>query len=125
MNLSLVFLSFLIYKIFHDEITTWNYNLPDNGKTHLYIASYGEQCILQALLANQKLLEMNANKSEKILTYERMFFSPISFFITGGLNRPLPCPNKIVQIIIKVESLIPKKLIKLLAARQILLISLN
>ena len=114
-----------IYKFFHDESTTWNYRLPDNGKTHSNIASEGEQSVLQALLANQKVIEIITQKSQKILTYERLFFSPLSFFVTGGLNKPLPVSSAIVQFVIKIESLIPKKLMKLLAARQILLITLN
>lgn len=44
------FFSYLIYKVFHNENTTWEYRFPSSGKISDKSASEGEQSLLQALL---------------------------------------------------------------------------
>ena len=117
--------SFLIYKFFHDESTTWNYKIPVNGKTVSETASDGEQSTLQALLSNQLLAFEILHKIHKDVSLSITYFSPISFFATGGLSDPLSTPKKLIAFLIKIEQLLPQNILKLIAARQILFIEVN
>lgn len=118
-------LSFLIYKFFHHESTTWNYRIPINGKTVSEKASDGEQSTLQALISNQLSVFEISYKVRKDISLSVTYFSPISFFATGGLSNPLSIPKNLIGFLIKIEQLLPQSILKLIAARQILFIEVN
>ena len=74
------FFSYLIYKIFHNENTTWGYQFPSSGKISDKSASEGEQSLLQALLEQNIWVEYIQKLSQKKLKLKRFYFSPLSFF---------------------------------------------
>jgi len=119
------YLSFFIYKFFHNEKTTWNYKIPDNGENVSSTASDGEQSTLQSLLSNQNLISYFESRFEKKITFKRSYFSPVSFFATGGLTSPLPTPSIVIKFLIRLEALVPSRVLKLIAARQMLLIEVG
>jgi len=119
------YLSFFIYKFFHNEKTTWNYKIPDNCEHISSTASDGEQSTLQSLLSNQNLIFYLESRFKKQITFKRSFFSPVSFFATGGLTSPLPTPRIVIKFFIRLEVLIPRRVLKLIAARQMLLIEVG
>jgi SAM-dependent methyltransferase len=119
------YLSYWVYKLFHDEQTTWKYKISKNGRTVSTEASSGEQSVLQSLLSSDKLISDILLKSDKKLSFIVNYFSPISFFASGGLSRPLPTPRRLISFLIKLEEKLPQVILKLLASRQILIISVD
>jgi len=116
------YLSFLPYKFFHSEDTTWNYKYVPQDENAPTIVSDGEQAVLQGILGadpNLNCLNLNPTKDIKVT---RIFLSPISFFATGGLGNPLPTPKKLITFLISIESRIPTSIMRLIAARQVLII---
>jgi hypothetical protein len=59
------FFSYLIYKIFHIENTTWGYELPSSGKISHKSASEGEQSLFQALLKQNIWMEYVQKRFKK------------------------------------------------------------
>ncbi len=116
------YLSFLPYKFFHSEETTWNYKYETQDENVLKNVCDGEQALLQGILGVDpalKCLNLNSTKDIKVT---RIFLSPFSFFATGGLGNPLPTPKKLITFLICIEARIPTSIMRLIAARQILII---
>jgi len=119
------YLSFFIYKFFHNEKTTWKYRIPENGENVSSTASDGEQSTLQSLLSDQNLILSLEYRSKKKITLKRSFFSPISFFATGGLTNPLPTPSIVIKFLIRLEELLASRVLTLIASRQMLIIEID
>jgi SAM-dependent methyltransferase len=119
------YFSFLVYKFFHNESTIWNYKIPNSGKTVSEIASEGEQSTLQALISNKLLISEILLRIDKDITLSINYFSPISFFATGGLSNPLPISKNLIKLLIKLEQLLPSRILKFISARQILFIDIK
>lgn len=119
------YLSFLPYKIFHSEKTTWNYALPTNGVRENKSASDGEQAILQSMFDRKlRIKGLDISENKRVFLNIR-YISPFSFFATGGLGSPLPTPKFMIDVMIGIERLLPKRLMKLISARQILVIDIQ
>ncbi len=119
------FFSYLIYKIFHNEHTTWGYELPSSGRISDKSASEGEQSLLQALLKQNIWVEYIQKRSQKVVKLNRFYFSPLSFFATGGLSRALPVPATLISTLILLEEKLPKSWLKLTSANQMLVIEVH
>jgi len=116
------FFSFLIYKLFHNEQTTWNYRIASNGSGISALASEGEQATLQAILDQTEIINLIKKPVNKELRLSRIYLSPVSFFATGGLSKPLPIPAGMIALILFIEKLVPAKIMKFISARQLLII---
>lgn len=117
--------SFFVYKFFHTEKTSifLKYSIlkPMVGPN----ASDGDQVICQRLFSSKigkNYLKENFGNKIKVT---RHLISPLSFFLTGGVNRPLGIGAKAVRVAIGIESRIPDWLLRLIAARQIIVIEKN
>ena len=119
------FFSYLIYKIFHNEKTTWRYKFPSNGKIPDKSASDGEQSVLQAILKQNIWIEFIQKHSQKVVELNRFYFSPLSFFATGGLSRALPVPANLISTLIFLEKKLPKSFLKSTSANQMLVIEVH
>ena len=117
--------SYLIYKIFHNEKTTWGFKFPKNGKISNKCASEGEQSLLQAVLKQNMWVEYIEKHSRKAIKMNKFYFSPLSFFATGGLSRALPIPASLISALIFLEEMLPKSWLKLISANQMLVIEVN
>lgn len=116
------YFSFLVYKMFHKEQTTWNYKISPDGSVTSSTASEGEQATLQAMFYDDKWIRYIQKLTKKELKFQRSYFSPISFFATGGLSNPLPVPAVLISIIIRLEKILPYRILYFISARQILII---
>ena len=116
------YFSFLIYKMFHNEQTTWNYKISSDGSVTSSTASEGEQATLQSIFYDDKWIRCIKRLAKKELKFQRSYFSPISFFATGGLSNPLPVPAVLISIIIRLEKLLPDRILYFISARQMLII---
>ena len=115
--------SYLVYKLFHSELTS---NPWKNSYTEPFINStpeMGDQTLSKVLFFQKPGIDILNNIFPKDkFKIECRIFSILSFFVTGGLNKPLPTPNFLVNIIIKIEDVLPKSLFRFLGSRCIIVI---
>lgn len=115
-------LSYLPYKIFHHEDTSWDFK--EQGSIELSLRNLnpetGDQGVSRFII-NQLSNWRTTNFSK--LTVSTTYLSPLSFFATGGVSRPLNTPKIIVNSLIQVEKLIPNFIMRFLASRVILTIT--
>jgi ubiquinone/menaquinone biosynthesis C-methylase UbiE len=119
------FLSYFVYKLFHEENTSWRYKIPLSGQTVSEEASAGEQGVLQAILLSKKILSLIQTSTEKELVFKKQYFSPVSFFATGGLTNPFSVSNRFIALLLDIEKKLPSRILKLVSARQIVVIKLK
>jgi SAM-dependent methyltransferase len=114
-------MSYLPYKVFHQEKTTLfsNTNLqppmvsnqPEDGDQTIprliFCSKKGKSKLRQIFPPNQYIIDLK-------------FISVFSFFLTGGINRPLPTPAAIITALVKLENLIPQSMMKLFGSRIII-----
>jgi SAM-dependent methyltransferase len=115
-------LSYLFYKIFHDEKTYIRLKIDPLIPAISDQAADGNQIICQNVFfsrGGKKLLESQYQKRVKI---HRTYLSPLAFFATGGINRPLNTPPKLIKLLIDIENKAPQFLLKFFGARQIVII---
>ena len=117
------FFSYPIYRIFHDEKTSnpWfrNYSEP-------FISSKpedGDQALSRLLFTQKNGVNQITNLfPEGKYQIQVRVFSILSFFVTGGLNKPLPIPRLLVKVIIFLENLIPQHIMRYLGSRCLIVI---
>jgi len=116
-------LSYPIYKIFHTEKTSnpWlkKYSEPFTSQK----PEDGDQALSRLLFTRKegRVLVLKIFPEDKF-KIKLQIFSIFSFFLTGGLSRPLPIGKKIVELLFKLESYVPQIMLKLLGARCIIVI---
>jgi SAM-dependent methyltransferase len=116
------FLSVFFYKLFHSEKTSIFLKYSPNNPMVGLDAAEGDQVICQKMFFSKmgrNYYQMNFGSR---LTLTRDLISPLSFFLTGGINRPIPISPKVIRFAISAESKIPNPLMKFLAARQIIVL---
>lgn len=118
-------MSYPIYKLFHSEKTSWNLKYKPNEMVVTADPEDGDQAIAQSIFCDPKIVSYLKSQTEKIFDFRLQFISPLSFFATGGLTRPLPLPVGIMRLILRIESLLSKKLLKKCAARIIITIDIK
>jgi len=115
-------LSYLAYKIFHHEDTSWDFK--EQGSIELSLRNLnpetGDQGVSRFII--NQLSNWRITNFPK-LTVTTTYLSPLSFFATGGVSRPLNTPKIFVNSLIQVEKLIPNFIVKFLASRVILTIT--
>ena len=115
--------SYLIYKFFHSELTS---NPWKNSYAEPFINStpeMGDQALSKVLFFQKPGIDiLNDIFPKNKFKIECRIFSILSFFMTGGLNKPLPMPNLLVNIIIKIEDVLPKSLFRFLGSRCVIII---
>ena len=115
-------LSYLPYKIFHHEDTSWNFK--EQGSIELSLQNHnpetGDQGVSRFII--NQLSNWRSTNFPK-LNVSITYLSPFSFFATGGVSRPLKTPEIFVKVLIKLENLIPNFIMKFLASRVILTIA--
>jgi hypothetical protein len=118
--------SYPIYKIFHSEKTS-----------NPWLKRYSEPFVSEKPEdGDQSLSRLLLTRSEGTALIQRLFpaqeyridlkvFSIFSFFVTGGLSRPLPVPRKLVKSLFSVESLFPQSVMRIFGCRCIIVIERN
>ena len=111
-----------IFKLFHTERTTWNLKFDFKKDMVSNLPEDGEQSIAQSLFESQDNLIKLRELASKNFEFSIDHISPVSFFATGGLTRPLPVSSGLIKIITRIESYIPKKLLRYCASRALIVI---
>jgi hypothetical protein len=116
--------SYLIYKLFHSESTSLYSqrklvpplvsSRPEDGDQML------PRLIFLTPTGRDKISRIFPDTDFKV---EVKFISVLSFFLTGGINRPLPTPKSVIKVLIKLEEKIPQQAMKFLASRMVITIS--
>ena len=114
-------LSFLPYRIFHTEQTSMFQKRDLVEPLVGLLPEDGDQTIPRLLFCTKN----GARKIQEIFpdteyTIKVAYISVMSFFITGGINRPFRTPRKIVEGLVRFESVIPQTLMKLLGSRMVI-----
>ncbi len=115
-------LSVFFYKLFHSERTSILLKYSQVKPMVGIEAADGDQVICQRMFFSKigrNFLQENFGTS---IVLKRNLISPMSFFLTGGINRPIQISPKVIRLAISIESKIPNLLMKLLAARQIIVL---
>jgi SAM-dependent methyltransferase len=107
--------SYLVYKLFHDEKTTYRFNLMQ--KFHATSPQEGDQGVAKALFCNKNGRKILATNLPKLHIYKREYLHPMSFFATGGLTKPIRTGSKLIKVLLKLECYIPKFVLKHISSR--------
>ena len=115
--------SFFIYRIFHSESTSFylkrSFQLPEVSEN----PEDGDQSIPRFIFlaprGQERLQEIFPTSDFQI---KIKLVSFMSFFLTGGINRPLPTPKALISLMIKFEERIPQMAMRFLASRMIITI---
>lgn len=108
-------ISYLVYKLFHDEKTTFRFNLMQ--KFHATAPQEGDQGVAKALFCNEKGIKILATNLPRLHVYKREYLHPMSFFATGGLTKPIRTGSKLIKVLLKLECFIPEFILKYISSR--------
>jgi hypothetical protein len=100
-------------------------NINPNEKVLSNNADDGDQGIAQAVFTNDSILNVLRERSGFNLSISIRYITPIAFFATGGLGRPLPTPVVLIRSLIWMESKIPQPVMKYLASRIVIKILMS
>lgn len=117
--------SFFIFKIFHEEKTSLFLKFDSSREMVGTEPQDGDQRIAQSLFVSvsgrREVLRVFRDRAD----IQIKFLHPFSFFLTGGLSKPLPTHPKILNVIMKLELKIPQKIVRLLSSRIMITINLK
>jgi SAM-dependent methyltransferase len=116
-------LSYPVYKLFHPERASWKIPPKDLQNIVSTQADDGDQCVAKSIIETWQLLQ-TAYPQLRNATLEYELLHPFSFFLTGGINRPLPIPIKILRAFLNLEKRLTEKMLRLSAARVVMRIKM-
>jgi SAM-dependent methyltransferase len=111
--------SYPIYKLFHPERTSWKLGMDQLVTATTINADDGDQCVGKAIMQNWPSIQDEYPELRQ-MNLEITLMHPISFFFTGGINRPFPVPLWIVRSAISLENRFHDQINRKFAARMIL-----
>lgn len=119
-------LSFPVYRMFHTEKTSWktlkfDFDRPMVGDE----PNEGDQCIAQSIFLNHSKCHELKILSSKVITLEIQYLSPLAFFATGGLTKPIKGLSFLISPLIKFEKRMPQFLLKHLGSRMCVVIGVG
>ena len=107
--------SYIVYKLFHEEKTTFKYNLSyKHSETD---PQDGDQGIAKAIFCTKNGIKMINEKIEDLQNLNLQYLHPLSFYATGGLTRPLKSGKTLISLLLKIGTYIPEIILKLTASR--------
>lgn len=115
-------LSYPIYKLFHAELTTIRLHKAYFLRNQK-VASEGNQVVCQAIFKHKtfrhEIISAIHNSSEVEIQYRDI----LAFFMTGGINNPLPTNPKFLKKVLGLEKRFPQIISKWLGSRMVVVIS--
>ena len=119
-------LSFPVYRVFHNEKTSWktlkfHFDRPMVGDK----PNEGDQCIAQSIFLNPDKCDELRTLSSKEITIKIQYLSPLAFFATGGLTKPIKGLSMLISALIKFEERMPQFLLKQLGSRIFIVIGVQ
>jgi SAM-dependent methyltransferase len=115
-------LSVFAYKLFHPEKTSIFLKFSTKEPMVGQRSADGDQIICQKLFFSKTGKNYLRATHKGNLRITRHLISPLSFFLTGGVNRPLGISPKVIGMTIKLENRIPTAVMRCIASRQIVVI---
>lgn len=115
------YFSFMIYRWFHHEDTSWSAGLDQLAKTD-GAAHLGNQGISKAFIKHYSKYE-NQNLNHPVegeqfrFTIDVEYFNFLSFFATGGSFKPISTPRGLIKLLLDWERRIPQFLLRLISSR--------
>lgn len=117
-------LSYPVYKLFHPERVTVPLDF-DQDKSWVSESAYdGDQGVAQRLFCTKSGRNYLRECYGSAIFIEVEYLSPIAFYLTGGLNRPLKMPPQIVKTLIQLDAALPRLIRKYTASRMIIRVKL-
>jgi SAM-dependent methyltransferase len=107
--------SYIIYKLFHDEETSFRYRLSRESNRNS--PQDGDQGIAKAIFCSKKGLRKLSTQIPQIFEVNTKLLHPFSFFITGGLTNPINSGKILIRVLLKIEYYVPRFILKLFASR--------
>ncbi len=111
--------SYLIYKLFHKEKSQWSMDLKELYNCVSEEPSDGNQAVSKGIIENWNDIRREHDFLSNVVLKVN-YLHPVSFFLTGGINRPLGTPKMIIDKFLTMEKRVPSKYRKLIASRVIL-----
>lgn len=116
------FFSYPIYRIFHTERTSLFKRVDPLKPAIGANPEDGDQRICQSIFLSspgkQNLKSITSDKT----TIKIAFLHPFSFFLTGGLSKPLRTPSKLIKVVQRLEGKLPNWLLRSTASRILVII---
>lgn len=107
--------SYIIYKLFHDEDTSFRYRISQDFNAN--VPQDGDQGVSKALFCRKAGLRNISVQVPQVFEIKTTFLHPFSFFATGGLTHPINTGKIVIRFLLKIERYIPRFMLKLLASR--------
>jgi SAM-dependent methyltransferase len=117
--------SYLFYKLFHPEDTTLGLKVVSGVPIKFDSESSGDQIIAQRVFLDFNNLASLRQACNKNFELEILYLSPFSFFATGGLNSPFGLSPAGIRALIRAESLLGTRVLKILSARAIYILKVT
>jgi hypothetical protein len=118
-------LSYPVYRIFHTEKTSLFKRIDPLKPAIDSNPEDGDQRICQTIFLSKsgkkKLIDMSSDK----ITIEVRFLHPLSFFLTGGLSKPLGTPSKVIKLVQRIERKLPNWFLRITASRMAVIVKLD
>jgi SAM-dependent methyltransferase len=114
--------SYPIYKLFHPEKTSITLRaLPDRDLVGSSPHD-GDQVIAQRVFLSRLGKRQLRKSIREPIEVQHKLISPVSFFTTGGINKPFSVNPRFITSLIRLEKLIPQVVMRIIAARALYVI---
>lgn len=107
--------SYIIYKLFHDEDTSFRYKVTQEFNAN--VPQDGDQGVAKAFFCRKEGLRNISLQIPQVFEIKTILLHPFSFFATGGLTHPINTGKIVIRFLLKIERYIPRFILKLLASR--------
>ena len=119
------FLSYPIYKIFHEERTSWKLPIDSSIDLVLEDPEDGNQGVSRAFFYDVEGLALLSEHLGRSIRINTTFLMPFSFFATGGVTNPIGTPRLIIKILQWIEDKIPYWILPHISSRILIVIAKN
>ena len=114
--------SYPVYRIFHTERTSLFKRIDPLKPAIGSNPEDGDQRICQSIfLSRSGKQNLRTVTSDKI-KIKIAFLHPFSFFLTGGLSKPLGTPSKVIKVVQRLEAKLPNWFLRLTASRMVVIV---
>lgn len=111
--------SYLFYKIFHPEDTTLRLKVEPGLPIFFESQQSGDQVIAQKVFLRRQNIEAIEKSAMVNFELKILYISPLSFFATGGLNTRFGLGKKGIKLLIKFESILSQRLLRIVGSRAV------
>jgi SAM-dependent methyltransferase len=114
--------SYPIYKLFHPELTTIRLHKAYFLRNQK-VASEGNQVVCQAIFKRKNFRHEIIGAIDNSSKVEIHYRDILAFFLTGGINNPLPTNTRFLNKVLSLEKRFPQIICKWFGSRMIVVIT--